>query len=397
MRYIVSAVTIAASVWIGLAAESIAQDNLDAVKQLQASINAVDHLSLSIDSTTVCVNEIEEFGLMNGRRLSEVVRCGDREKVSTREFIDDLPADSEYYKSEYQIYASGAVVAVQAFFDSSGKQKPVDVRSNLMLMLSDKKLVSDGAKVRDRLAVYCDLQESGCAIWVVGRSPLVDYLRRSDSQQNLSVEGMVLSATGQLGRVELKLSPEHGWLPDSFFIEKQADSAIGNETVRSFFSMKPLPASIVLPRGAIPEIQSATATSMSWRGDVTKFEQTADGVWYPAELTLVYRTQFANGGVNTATSQIKVTPIPDTTPSPCDLTINIPANYVVTVEKASHLPYRWDGTYPEPGVPDFPEMEAYKTVPLRRSSRPLLILVNLAIIAALVVMLIVRKRRSKEL
>jgi hypothetical protein len=240
--------------------------------------------------------------------------------------------------------------------------------------------------------VYSSLEESGAVIWFVGRSSLGAYFEDVLAKPGSSptINGTTLSAAGGRGEVVLDLDFAHGGLPRRFEITKWPKSLIGDTPLRDIY--KPGSLAAEFPNVHPPEIEVA---QMSWRGEVHKFSQSVNGVWYPAETTLVVQTAFADRRVNTATSRLTAQSVPDERRH-AEPTIDIPIGYTVAVEGAPQLPYRWDGASPTPGIPDLPKVEGHRIVPERdrRSFRQLLIAVNVAVVMALFVAIYFARRQT---
>ena len=318
-----------------------------AASECRESLKALGGISMHITGTVEVTNEIDALGAMAGVRVSEVVRCQNRERVSTY-FDQQGSSQQEQFRNEYIVDEDGAVLAIQAMFDRQGRQRPVTRLSDLSVMLADQRLVKRGTTVRNRGDVYFALQESGAAIGWVGRAHLADYIQGEVKAEG-SGDATLIASQGPLGDVEMSLSQTHGYLPNSIRIRKRADSLYGGERVATAFSVwKPPPSTVVPPdTEASP---SGAVRSMEWRINVDAYERTPNGVWYPAQIALVQTHLFDDGRKNVTKSRLSVVG-DDRAPDACGPQTRIPKGYAVYVEKASQLPYRWSGSDPEPGVP----------------------------------------------
>ena len=129
--------------------------------------------------------------------------------------------------------------------------------------------------------------------------------------------------------------------------------------------------------------------------NVDAFERAPNGVWYPAKIALVQTHLFDDGRKNVSKSRLSVVG-DDRAPDACALQIRIPKGYVVSIEKASQLPYRWSGSDPEPGVPELPLYETLPNSPISAEgkNRTLLLAVNVGLVGLLFLMFVYRQARA---
>ncbi len=365
---------------------------LHAASECRASLKALGGISMHITGTVEATNEIDALGAVAGVRVSEVVRCQSRERVSTY-FDQQGSSEQEQYRQEYIVDEDGAVLAIQAMFDRQGRQRPATLLSDLSVVLADQRLVKQGTTVRNRGDVYVALQESGAALGWVGRAHLADYIQ-GEIEAEGSGDATLIASQGPLGDVEMSLSQTHGYLPNSIRIRKRADSLYGGERVASAFSVRKPPPSTVLP----PDTEaspSVTVRSMEWRMNVGAYEKAPNGVWYPAQIALVQTHLFDDGRRNVTKSRLSVV-ADDRAPDACGPQTRIPEGYAVYVEKAPQLPYRWSGSDPEPGVPELPLYETLPTSPISAEGkgRMLLLAVNVGLVGVLCLVLLYRWVRA---
>ncbi len=353
------------------------QEQDDLVQKLRSGIEGNNTLSLSIVAVNECTNQEHGWGGMDGRFFAEIYRRGGVERVVTKATLSNQMPDAAVYHNEYQIRPDGSVISVQALFDTNGKQMPPDGGGNLMVLLSDPRLAVNDLMVRDRQAVYNAMQECGTAIWVIGMASLESYLPTDTSGSNIGMREVSLTAQGILGRVEVEVSPEHGWLPRRFAVQKEADSRIGNESVATFFVIKNAPSDVVVPKGA-PAFQPSAlhATKIEWRGQVLAYKEAASGVFYASEISILKTTVFSTGAVNTVQSHIVAEEITGVTDASCNLSYSVPDGYRVSVDGARQLPYLWDGGRAVPGIPELPITSEYQAVVVRGNSRVSLVVIN---------------------
>ena len=129
--------------------------------------------------------------------------------------------------------------------------------------------------------------------------------------------------------------------------------------------------------------------------NVGAYEKVSNGVWYPAQIALVQTHLFDDGRKNVTKSLLSVVG-DDRPPDACGPQTRIPKGYAVYVEKASQLPYRWNGSDPEPGVPELPLHETLPTSPISAEgkSRMLLLAVNVGLVGVLCLVLLYRWVRA---
>jgi len=91
--------------------------------------------------------------------------------------------------------------------------------------------------------------------------------------------------------------------------------------------------------------------------------------------------------IDTTIELDRVTYDPPLTESDFNTDIVAPVDYRVTVDGASHLPYKWDGMAAVPGIPVQPVREFETIAPSGGDRRMILIAINVALILALVLVL----------
>jgi hypothetical protein len=329
---------------------------------------------------------------MDGIRISEVVRCEGQERVSTY-FNRKGSSQQEVYRQEYLVNEEGAVRGVQALFDQQGRQKTASTLADLSVILSDKRLVKQGTEVCDRGYVYSALEESGAAFGWVGKAHLTDYFQE-EGTANGSGDSIAIASRGPLGSIEMSLSATHNYLPSAIRILKHADSLYGKEKLASAFVAKEPPSNVVQP-AVVADVPAVVVGRMEWEVSVGAFDKTADQIWYPSQMTVVQTVVFSDGRTNVTKSRLGVVHEKEALDA-CAPRILIPKGYSITIENASQLPYRWNGTDSEPGVPELP---LYERVPVSRlsadgTSRTLLLALNIALLGLLFLVVLYRRVRG---
>jgi hypothetical protein len=383
------ALTLCASLQCRVVAADVDPVARTVLNDMRRAISANRLLPLRIESDSKVDNGFKDAVATGGHQITEVHRCEKLERV-IKTWRPSGATDSTMY--EYLISEAGDVLAIQAMFDDSQHQKPInDAPENLLIVLSNKQLVNPGMRIRTKQTVYGILGDAAFAYWSVGNSPIEDYLESDQLAVNLTSSGADVKSEGKLGEFSAELSKEHGWLPRKFSIIKLADSEIEGRAIRNIFDAE-------VPEGVLinEKLPKIVIERMEWHCTVVDFARSTEGVWYPSEISYVGRTVFGGGGVNSGESRVLVSLRDQADGDSCKPSIEIPIGFQVGVEGAPHLPHRWDGEKAVPGLQDLPSRGQKGPLGALQvnKTRIMIIAINVAIVAILVIVILLKRWRK---
>lgn len=350
------------------------------LRSLIAAVSSCDDMSMRIESSLEFIEEIEISPIKNERVAAELYRCASKELVSlttTKAFVEGGESSQ---RNDYVIYDDGVVLSIQAELDENLEQVPIS-RSSLSLVLSNKHLVD--ARVRTKASVYNYLGDTATAVWILGHSPIVDYLEGNGELKAELTDGVAkVVSDGSLGSFEAELSKKNGWLPREFFIRKSMDTKLFGRPVRD----------LLIPEGEKNPDPAHLLRLVEWNGRVIEFETTAEQVIYASRIYVDFRMVFDSGAVNSTKCIIKLKDITHDSDESCETGILIPVDYPVGVDGAPHLPYKWDGHKAVPGIPDMPPRESSVVLGDNSKSYGGYFLAANLLVILLVLVLLARKR-----
>ncbi len=352
------------SLWKSLAAIALIQHSLitccsfasqngdsatEPLGNLRAATSSYDSWSMRFQSVVEYNEEVALSPINRERNTVELQRSGAKELVSITSSRHLLAGGELRLKNDYLIYENGEVLSLQAQLGEDLEQVLTDGNS-LMLLLSSKSLVE--APVRSRQDVYGYLGESGAAIWILGSSPIKDYLEANGKLvTELTDGGVKVTSSGRLGSFAAELSKANGWLPHEFSIVKSARVKLFGRFVRD----------LLIPEEEDKPNPKHLLRSVEWNGRALEYKTTPEGAWYASKLSVVSKLIFEGGQVNTTRCTIDISDAGfslDDADASCETSIEVPVGYQVSIEEAPHLPYRWNGEKAVPGIPDMPRREA---------------------------------------
>lgn len=347
---------------VGALRESLAR--FDAV-DLTASIHvqSVDHLGSNAETV------VESTALRVSRQVQRAL-------ISMKSKTDRPAQDSWLMQNDFIVYDNDDVLSCQAGIDLSLAQVK-GVNDDLGFLLYSARLA--GEQRLDRQSVYGNLNDSGAALWIIGYAPLSDYLDGPlGPVVNVTEDGAEIEAASAFGLLTAKLSKSHGWLPKSFRIEKNREHKTVGGLVGDVYASE---------TGVGVEQR---VTSVTWTGKIDSFVSDDAGRWAPKRMTVTRTTNAGKtliGSIVTTIDLEQVTFNPSLTELDFHTDIVAPLGYPVTVNNATHLPYKWDGTGAAPGVPIDPQRLIEGVAEPGNGKRILLILANVALVLVLIVLL----------
>lgn len=291
-------------------------------------------------------------------------------------------------------YSDASIAGLQVPFDDDWSQV---VDSRPLISYWSKEVA--GVQDVETTTAFNKLDHYGCAVWWIGRTPLAQYMA-PDAKIHVSSVGdndAIITAESSFGVIALEVSRAHGWLPKKYKVTKFPESLCAKGTIQEWFSPPADSANAVYPAGDIPvdEIAVPVVKSVTWEGTASDFLADDRGNWSPRKIVVTQTINYRGGSPRIIESSINIENL-DFNPSfeeddfRRDLTI--PVNSRVTVRGAEHLPFKWDGAKPVPGLPDRPPSTKREIAPLAgASNRALLIGVNIAIVIVLTSMLAWRR------
>lgn len=351
----------------------------EVVSRLFDALARYDKVDLSASiRTRVSIGPGTENGPLVEATLLKVKQFRTRSLISMKSKFESPGTDAAFSQNDFILYDSGDVLSCQASLDSSLRQ--VDgVTSSLGFLLYSKRLA--GKQRLDKRSMFTNLNDAGAALWIVGYAPLRNHI---DEASELTItptdDGAEIHSRSEYGRLSLTLAKSSGWLPRSIQLTKGPEHKTIGGLVRDVYGSS----------GANP------VTSIKWIAEFTDFTRDNDGRYAPKHATVLRQEVSEAGIARSETTTIELDRVifdPPLTASDFRTEIVAPVDYPVTVNEASHLPFKWDGEAAVPGVPIDPERIVESLAGSGGGKRTLLIALNVALVLVLA-LLFWRKRAA---
>jgi len=265
----------------------------------------------------------------------ELKRTGSRIVLSSKALAERPSKDTWRQQIDQVVGENGEVILFQSKLDDAMKQVE-GLHPGLSISVDSEKL--SGSQGKDLQSVLYGLNDGGAAVWVVGYASIREMLKSAKPTNVELRDGVAeIRADGANGQIRVLVSEASGWLPQTFEIVKSKH----HETVG----------------GLVGVIFENKVTSVVWTGKAGGFRSDSAGRWWPGEIEVVRRTEWIDQPAEVTTTKITINSVEfDVALTDNDFRTSLvfPANFPVTVHGADHLPYKWNGSEPVPGIPDRP-------------------------------------------
>lgn len=288
-------------------------------------------------TASITVRQSDDSGETSGvfKTLFHLKRGSGRVLMSSKHHNERSGESPSRQQVDRVVGEDGAVMHFQSNLDDSMKQ--VDGLHPGLIITIDSKTLS-GSQEDDSQSVLYGLNDGGAALWVVGYASIREMLKSAKPSDVEFREGVAeIRTDGTQGRMRLVVSEASGWLPQTFEIAKSKH----HQTIR----------------GLVGVVFENMVTAVVWTGKVTDFHSDSTGRWWPGQIEVVRRTEWIDKPVEVSTTSIVMNSVEFDVPLKAEdfqTSLVFPVNFPVTVEGADHLPYKWNGSAPVPGVPDRP-------------------------------------------
>ncbi|MGH7135395.1 MAG: hypothetical protein ACREHD_06615 [Pirellulales bacterium] len=360
------------------------------LSQLREALSRYDSLAFKASSKR---RSSGSDGSSNGDTLVEQERAvlrhlGSRVLYSrSSKYVNPRKESPNFHQCDFVVYDDGDVLQINTRLDSSYNQIPGEL-GDLSLTLYSQRIA--GTQKRDRDSTLRLPIEFATVTWFVGGCRLLEYLDHAEkSSITLHEKGAIVDVQSQLGNMHLSISQRYGWLPTDFEIVK-----------------KPEHRSVDRQDKTIADIYAANSIdveSLLWSGEVKEFATDKNGFWFAKDIRLTRLSRFRNrpeGRIEVETEVEELSFSPDLKEEDFHTKLVVPMGYSVTVDGATHLPYRWDGERAVPGVPELPASS--KRTDLQDIARgggdasiqKFLIALNIAVAAIVVLFVYLKRQRT---
>ena len=307
-------------------------------------------------------------------------------------------------QNDAMTYSDGSVVGLQAGLNESWKQVEGDDSKQGIVYWS--KQVAGTQRV-DHASVPIKLGHYQIILWWIGQTPMARYLASGATitESPLSDGTVRIVAKGPYGEAILEASPSDGWLPRKFRITKRLDDLCIDGTVRQWLAPEPQSPTVtdVYPPGEEPERQPPppTVQSITWEGTAEGFTSDDQGRWFARRISVTQTIHYQGRPPAVLTATVDIDSLkfdPKFTADDFRSDLVFPVNAAVTVRGAEHLPFKWDGTKPVPGIPARQPLAKSSAPPLAAAGQGMsvwLVGVNVLLILALA-WLVIRHRYSQR-
>jgi hypothetical protein len=294
-------------------------------------------------------------------------------------FVSPAKELPSYWQSDAIVHESGDVQSLFAPLDSLYQHVQGDSRSTRLILYSERLA---GVQQRNRESVLRMPTEFGPVVWNIGGFGLLEHL---DSAASLSIKHFqdraLLNLESELGSLELSLSNRYGWLPQAFKLVTKPEHITVGGTLRDVFA-----------EGSIEVL------SRVWEGEVKEFATDRRGQWYAKEIRFSRISRHRNHpegvtAIETRVEDLGFTPVLRDKDFRSDIVV--PVGHMVSIDGASHLPYRWDGKKAVPDVPVWWEGNAIGNLSDRPGTRVLLIVFNVLLLL-IVSLILLRRHQAKR-
>jgi hypothetical protein len=325
----------------------------------------------------------------------------DRRLISFKRALFQEGDEPHRSQNDLMVFADGSVLGCQAMLDDTLQQFRGSYNPHLSLLFFSRKVA--GIQTVDRDSVNYYFSELEPSIWWIGRTPFRLYLEGElEIQQNPLDNNLVRFKTdGPYGEISFEAGEADGWLPRKFRIVKRTDSRILNGTAKEWFTPKvvaPDPTD-VHPEGKGPEL-TRTANGIReiiWDGTASQFSADSQGRWSPRQMDVKKTVNFYGGRSVTYLTHFEfdsLTFSPIFVEGDFETNIAFPRDFDVTVDEAAHIPYKWDGKRPVPGISAPPQLDRSPIVAGGGPRLFRLIFVNILLLLAIMVFFWFRRRNT---
>lgn len=298
-----------------------------------------------------------------------VVRNQSRARISIKRQFKRTGKEFSRSQNDYITLEDGSILNVQSGLDAALEQ--IDGQDHNFGLLYYNKELSGQPQDYDPSSIYAILDNAAIVVWNLGLSTIQDQVRASQATKvSQNAKEWEISARGRFGELQLSLSAESGWLPTRFRLTKNSeDDALGGKNVTQAYG--------------------AEVTRVVWAGSASGFQKDQEGRWRPALIDIVNEVYSRQALLRRTVTRCVLEEVafdPPLSDGDFEPRVRVPEGTKVTIDGATQLPYIWDGRGVVPGAPELPEfdqaIEASELV-AGASSRGLLIVLNIIVVAVL--------------
>lgn len=297
----------------------------------------------------------------------------------------------------------GSVLSCQAKLDDSLQQLFGDDYDPHLSLLLFSRSIAGKQKIDGESAIsyFVELEPS---IWWIGRTPLWLYLEGGASFEQTPLQDghVLLNSENAYGEVSLEVGEADGWLPRKFRVVKRGNHRLKEGTALEWFTPKVVDAdpSDVFPEGRGPEQASKSKgiREIIWEGTASQFSADSQNRWSAWKMHVKKTVSYFEKPPAVYLVQLDIESLefsPSFSEGAFETSLVFPPDFEVTVDEAAHIPYKWDGKRPVPGISAPPKLDRQPLVAVGGPRLVGLIGINLLLLVAIVAVLF-RFHRSKS-